>query len=77
MVMLRKYKGKNQNPDGLPVNNRPSIFVEESGRKKQKPLNIDPEKEWQRVKAVWDSVEAWERYSGLKLPEDHEDREVA
>jgi len=30
--------------------------------------NIDPEKEWERVRLSWrDDLEAWERYSGFKL----------
>ncbi|MCA9367105.1 hypothetical protein KC887_02430 [Candidatus Kaiserbacteria bacterium] len=73
--MLRQYKGKNQNPDGLSFTGRSSIHQEQVGRSPQKPSKINPEKEWQRVKQMWDSVEAWERYSGFRLPDDHPDKQ--
>ena len=38
---------------------------------KTRPEDLDPVKEWNRVKLAWNGdAEAWQRYSGFKLPEE-------
>jgi hypothetical protein len=33
------------------------------------PPKLDPVKEWEKVRSAWnDDVDAWQRYSGFKLP---------
>jgi hypothetical protein len=51
--------------NGLAISN--SLVEIRPSRTKSAP---DPVKEWEQVKAAWKGdVAAWERYSGLKLPD--------
>lgn len=76
---MSKYFSSEDGPARVGHTNKPGdgmIMCTTPGRqpRPEKPKKIDPVKEWERVKKIWKgNVAAWQRYSGLKLPDDYND----